>query len=125
MTHPTDILLRRLERLRAVPDRWRKEVLVIALPAVQNASPVPGNAHPYATGEFSDSWQGREEPDARVVVENTADHAIYTEGGYTRYGGAGSARTWPGEPYAETALEAVSPAIRDTTERLIREALNG
>ena len=81
----TEGLLRNLKRKVADAVEAAKRE---GLTAAHDLSPLPG-AHPYATGEYARGWVWRGN---RLV--NTVEHAKYTDAGYTRYGGKGTARPW-------------------------------
>lgn len=61
--------------------------------------PIPGDIHIYATGNYRDSWTSRQIDRFNWSVENAAErrgreYAMYANEGYTRFGGAGSARSY-------------------------------
>lgn len=70
----------------------------VEIEAVQD-SPAPGDIHPYATGNYRDSWGRQQIDELTWSVNNNAsrkgrEYAVYTDGGYTRQGGPGTARSF-------------------------------
>ncbi len=77
------------DRLRRKSEAALEAAKQAALDAAMDFGPTQSTGHPYSTGRFvrSLAWRGM-----RLV--STVDYAYYTDRGYTRYGGEGSAKRW-------------------------------
>lgn len=104
-----------LELLRERSDRAVAEAQERTLEAARHFGPSPLSAHPYSTGAFVASlrWEGD-----RLVSD--VPYAPYTDGGYTRQRGAGTARRWLerggvafGEHYLDLFVEIYREAWRN------------
>lgn len=86
--------------------------------------------HPYARGRSASLFRVALDPDRLgATVTNEAAYSGYVEKGYTRYGGARSARPYQsrgGRDYAATVVaETADEWIGDLEQRLEREVTRG
>lgn len=92
-------------------------------------SPDRNPPHIYATGRSQDAFEVRPVSEYVAEVVNTAErrgenYSGYVDGGYTRYGGAGSANPYQargGKDYSQQTVERMEQPLRDDLERRINE----